>query len=122
MEKILNILCNKFSMNYKESPKFMVLKGLLQIIVAYILYRYGDMYGYQIKKKLEEINQKKVPQGLIYVTLKRMVNNGILETYDKEDKKYYRLTEGGKMFLINHIDILKRVDNIIHDILQFMSQ
>jgi len=122
MEKILNILCNKFSMKYKESPKFMVLKGLLQIIVAYILYRYGDMYGYQIKKKLEEINQKKLPQGLIYVTLKRMVNNGILETYDKEDKKYYRLTEGGRTFLINHIDVLRRVDNIIHDIIQFMAQ
>ncbi len=109
-------------MKYKESPKFMILKGLLQIIVAYIIYRYGDMYGYQIKKRLEEINQKKIPQGLIYVTLKRMVNNGILETYNKDNKKYYRLTEGGKIFLTNHIDVLKRVDNIIHDIIQFMTQ
>ncbi|MEW9491280.1 MAG: PadR family transcriptional regulator [Candidatus Aramenus sulfurataquae] len=109
-------------MNYKETPKMMVLKGLLQIIVCYILYRYGDMYGYQIKKRLEEINKRRLPQGLIYVTLKRMVNNGIIESYNSGGKKYYRLTEGGKAFLFNHVEVLKKFQLITAEILGYLEE
>ncbi len=109
-------------MSYKETPKMMVLKGLIQIIIAYLLYRYGDMYGYQIKKKLEEVDKRKLPQGLIYVVLKRMVNNGIIDSYDKEGKKYYRLTEGGKKFLFNHIEILKKFQLITAEILNYLEE
>ncbi|MCI2415448.1 MAG: PadR family transcriptional regulator [Candidatus Aramenus sp.] len=109
-------------MTYKETPKMMVLKGLIQIIVCYILYRYGDMYGYQIKKRLEEINNRKLPQGLIYVTLKRMVNNGIIDSYNSRGKKYYRLTEGGKAFLFNHVEVLKKFQLITAEILGYLEE
>ncbi|AWR98194.1 PadR family transcriptional regulator [Acidianus sulfidivorans JP7] len=100
----------------------MVIRGLLQIFIAYVIYRYGDMYGYEIKKKVEEIHGKKIPHGLLYVTLKRMVKGNILEIYEKDGKKYYKLTEGGKDFLFFHLDVLKRADRSIREIIDYLEQ
>jgi PadR family transcriptional regulator PadR len=108
-------------MKYKEKPKMMVFRGLLQVIIAYLIYRYGDMYGYEIKRKLEEIHGKKLPHGLIYITLKRMVNSDILEIYEKDGKKYYKLSEGGKEFLDNHVEVLQKVRGIIDEIVNYMN-
>ncbi|EZQ07005.1 MULTISPECIES: PadR family transcriptional regulator [Acidianus] len=108
-------------MSYNEKPRMMVLKGLIQIIISYILYRYGDMYGYQIKKNVEKFYNKKIPQGMIYVTLRRMRKNNILDVYEKDGKQYYRLTDAGLQFFRNHIEVLRKADKAISEILTYMD-
>ncbi len=97
----------------------MIIRGLMQVIVVYILCRYGDMYGYQIKLKIEEMHKKKIPHGVIYTTLKRMVRNGLLSTYVKDEKTFYRVTPDGRDFLRNHLHILDNIQTIVDEILTF---
>ncbi|MEL9969884.1 MAG: PadR family transcriptional regulator [Metallosphaera sp.] len=106
-------------MPYKETPKMMIIRGLMQVIVVYIICRYGDMYGYQIKLKVEGLHKKRIPHGVMYTTLKRMVRNGILSPYMKDGKTYYTVTEDGKLFLRNHLHILANADEIIREILEY---
>lgn len=108
-------------MPYKETPKMMIIRGLMQVIVVYILCRYGDMYGYQIKLHIEKLHKKKIPHGVMYTTLKRMVKNGLLSSYTKEGKTFYRVTPDGRDFLRNHLHILDNVDEIIREILGYCS-
>ncbi|WP_236749012.1 hypothetical protein [Acidianus manzaensis] len=56
------------------------------------------------------------------MTLKRMVNGNILEIYEKDGKKYYKLTEGGKEFLFFHLDVLKRANKSIQEIIDYLQQ
>lgn len=91
----------------------MIIRGLLQIYIAYLLFRFGDMYGYEIKKRIEKFHGKRLPQGMIYTTLKRMKENNILNMYNKNGRKYYTLTEAGKAFLLFHLNVLKKVETEI---------
>ncbi|WP_246263785.1 PadR family transcriptional regulator [Metallosphaera tengchongensis] len=99
----------------------MIIRGLLQVIVIYLLCRYGDMYGYQLKLKIEELHKKKIPHGVMYTTLKRMVKNGLLTSYERDGKTMYTVTEGGKKFMRNHVSILQNVEEIIHEIISYYS-
>ncbi|MCY0860470.1 MAG: PadR family transcriptional regulator [Sulfolobaceae archaeon] len=106
----------------EEKRRFSVIGGLLPVLVAYLLYRYGDMYGYEIKKRIEERYPKKLPQGMIYVVLKRLTNSGIILSYEKDGKKYYKLTENGKEFLVYHLIVLSNAKSIIEEILNYFSE
>ncbi|EHP70493.1 putative transcriptional regulator [Metallosphaera yellowstonensis MK1] len=96
-------------MSYREFPRMMIIRGLLQVIIIYILCKHGDMYGYQLKRKVDELHRRNVPQGLIYTTLKRMVKNGLLNSYLREGRTYYTPTDGGRQFLSSSYGNLREV-------------
>lgn len=79
------------------------------------------MYGYEIKKRIEERYQKKLPQGMIYTVLKRMTVSGNIESYTKDGKKYYKITDKGKEFLFYHLTVLQNAKNIIDEILGYFE-
>lgn len=109
-------------MSYEEFPKMMIIRGLLQVIIIYLLCRYGDMYGYQLKKRIDQLHKRNVPQGLVYTTLKRMVKSGLLRYYEREGRTYYSPTEGGRKFLSNHVGVLSNVLSIIDEILEYCGR
>ena len=71
------------------------------IIVCVIFYLQDDKYGYELT---EDISQEmSVTAGTLYLILKRLKDNGYLETYLVESsggpaRKYYHLTEEGKLY------------------------
>jgi PadR family transcriptional regulator PadR len=73
-------------------------KGLLDLCVLSLL-RDEDFYGYNLVKKITEFID--ITEGTVYPLLKRIRDNGFVETYlvkstDGAPRKYYKLTTLGK--------------------------
>jgi DNA-binding PadR family transcriptional regulator len=66
-----------------------------------------DAYGVTIKSKVEEVLEKAVSVGAIYVPLDRLAKRGLLKTWQGDpsperggrSKKYYKLTQAGMAIL-----------------------
>ncbi len=61
----------------------------------------GDKHGYAIMQHIKEMTQQgiSISNGTLYGVLNRMVADGLLETYNFEDKKVYRICDRGKEVL-----------------------
>lgn len=75
-------------------------KGLLELCIVNIVNQ-GDMYGYDLVKRLASIQGLVVSEGTVYPLLSRLKSAGILKTYLQESesgpaRKYYSLTPAGK--------------------------
>lgn len=73
-------------------------KGVLELCVLHLLHQ-RDHYGYELVSKISE--KIHISEGTIYPLLKRLRDEGNVETYLKESKegpprKYYKLTLLGK--------------------------
>ena len=73
-------------------------KGVLDLCVLSILER-KDYYGYELVQKIS--NDIEITEGTLYPILRRLKNDGSLQTYIKEStegpsRKYYSLTKAGK--------------------------
>lgn len=57
-----------------------------------------DAYGYMIAQRLKNIASQK--ESSLYPVLKRLLEAGLLETYDQEyqgrNRRYYRITDAGR--------------------------
>jgi hypothetical protein len=78
-------------------------KGVLELIVLISVVK-KDMYGYELVAEVSKVVD--VNEGTIYPLLKRLTNEHYFETYLKEStegppRKYYHLTEGGKIYMNN---------------------
>ena len=74
-------------------------KGAMDLCVLSLLGK-KDYYGYKLVQKISKIIL--ISEGTLYPILKRLKNEGYLETYLRESKegpsrKYYSLTRKGKM-------------------------
>ncbi|WP_160676407.1 PadR family transcriptional regulator [Clostridium sp. C8-1-8] len=97
-------------------------KGILELCVLSMLSE-RDCYGYEL---VNEISKNiAISDGTIYPVLRRMNNEGFLESYLKESqegppRKYYRLTKLGeetKEELLNEwVEFVEGVNNIIKGI------
>jgi PadR family transcriptional regulator PadR len=73
-------------------------KGVLELCVLSLL-KSGDRYGYEL---VEEISRNiEISEGTIYPLLRRLKNEGYVNTYLEESRegpprKYYQLTEKGE--------------------------
>ncbi len=73
-------------------------KGVLELCVLSLL-KTTDRYGYEL---IAEISRNiEISEGTIYPLLRRLKNEGYVETYLEESsegppRKYYRLTEKGE--------------------------
>ena len=74
-------------------------KGVMDLCVLSLLEK-KDYYGYELVQKISQMIS--ISEGTVYPILKRLKNEGYLETYLRESKegpsrKYYSLTKKGKM-------------------------
>ncbi len=74
-------------------------KGVMDLCVLSLLGK-KDYYGYELVQKISQMIS--ISEGTLYPILKRLKNEGYLETYLRESKegpsrKYYSLTKKGKM-------------------------
>lgn len=72
-------------------------KGILEVCVLAVLKK-GPSYGYMIIRELEQCVE--ISESTLYPILKRLEQNGSLETYSREYngrmRKYYQLTAEGQ--------------------------
>ena len=75
-------------------------KGLLELAILNTLG--GEaLYGYDIVRRLGEVDGLVITEGTVYPILSRLKNESYVETYIEESpegppRKYYRLTSGGR--------------------------
>ena len=83
-------------------PSKKYIKGFLEDIVLYLINENGEMYGYEITKRVQEISNGaiNVTEGALYPILHRLENQGKLTSNFKDAKgrlrKYYALTKNGE--------------------------
>ena len=75
-------------------------KGLLELCIVNLLSR-GELYAYDLVKRLAGIRGLVVTEGTAYPLLSRLKSAGLLETRLEESpsgpaRKYYRLTADGE--------------------------
>lgn len=89
-----------------------ILKGYIDTIILSVLQN-KDMYGYEIAKKIKEKSDEEfeIKEATLYVSLKRLEKKKCLEGYWNDNeatgggrRRYYRITEDGKNYLINKIE------------------
>ncbi|MBP8792209.1 MAG: PadR family transcriptional regulator [Lutibacter sp.] len=85
-----------------ENTKAQMRKGVLEYCILSVL-QHGDAYTLEILEKLKDAKLL-VVEGTIYPLLTRLKNSGLLsyrweESTSGPPRKYYGLTETGKLFL-----------------------
>lgn len=97
---------------------FQLGSALLDACVLAILHK-EDTYGYKLTQEVKEIVN--VSESTLYPVLRRLTKDGYLCTYDKEymgrNRRYYQLTEDGKMkyeeYVIEWDDFSTKIDGIL---------
>lgn len=89
-------------------------RGFLQILVLLVLEK--SMYGYQMIKSFLDLGYP-VEENTLYPLLRRLEKNGWIKSHweiEKErPKKYYIITDDGKLARSSFLDIWKRQRKII---------
>ena len=96
-------------------------KGVLELCVLVLLYK-QDRYGYELVQKISE--QIDISEGSAYPLLRRLTKEGYFTTYLKESsegppRKYYKLTENGKLYLK---DLLKEWEEFSNGVNQLIKE
>lgn len=80
-----------------------LVKGTLQTVILRLLRARGRMYGYEMTQHVKELSNGKyqLTEGSLYPTLHKLEKDGLLGTEREliggRTRKYYRLTEKGKV-------------------------
>ena len=90
-------------------------KGLLELCIVNLLAK-GELYGYDLVKRLKQTRGLVITKGTIYPLLSRLKKAGLVETRLEESpegpaRKYYSLTASGRRIaeLMNeHVELLVR--------------
>ncbi len=84
-----------------------LLKGNINLMILSIL-KEGDTYGYEIMKLVKKKTKGsfELKEGTMYIALKRLESNGLVESYWKKidltpKRKYYKLTQLGSVEYLN---------------------
>ena len=113
------IVCATLQMQEESTMDAQFKKGVLELCVLSQL-QDSDRYGYELTETISQ--EMSVTAGTLYLILKRLKDNGYLETYLKESssgpaRKYYHLTDEGKEYQKNQkeewIQFVKKVEKLI---------
>ena len=88
------------STSFYENWTTQLRKGLLELAILNSLSG-SPLYGYDIARRLREVDGLVMTEGTIYPILSRLRNEEYVETYIEESpdgppRKYYRLTSRGR--------------------------
>jgi len=75
-------------------------KGLLELAILNVLGG-GPLYGYDIVRRLGDVDGLVITEGTVYPILSRLRSEEYIESYIEESpegppRKYYRLSSGGR--------------------------
>jgi PadR family transcriptional regulator, regulatory protein PadR len=75
-------------------------KGLLELAILNTIAP-APLYGYEIVRRLSDVDHLVITEGTVYPILSRLKNSGLVETYLEESqegppRKYYRVTARGR--------------------------
>lgn len=92
-------------------------KGLLELAILNAL-ETGPLYGYEIVRRLGEVDGLVITEGTVYPILSRLKNESYVETYIEESpegppRKYYRLTRNGRDELLRMNEHWQRLHDAI---------
>ncbi len=96
-----------------------VRRGLLAVIVLWLLSREGDMHGYAIRRYILALTGWEPPESTLYDVLKRLERLKLAESYWTRGRqtgslrKYYRLTSEGREALRAALKELGRLACVI---------
>lgn len=94
-------------------------RGFLQVLVLVLLEK--NMYGYSMVKKLEE-KKYVLEENTLYPLLRRLEKKGLIKgTWDvSEDRprKFYVITEEGRLIRRQLLDIWQRQNQILTHLLE----
>lgn len=100
-----------------------LLKGTTGLVVLAVIAE-QDMYGYQITQTVKARSDSALVlnEGTLYPILHSYEKNGYLESYKNEcesgrERKYYRITTKGKLYLQTHLEEWKYFTSIIDKML-----
>lgn len=93
-------------------------KGLLDVCVLSILMR-EDTYGYKLTQEVTALAD--TSESALYPVLRRLENQGFLETYSVENsgrlRKYYKITSDGTKRFAEYVEELKDLKRFIDHII-----
>jgi PadR family transcriptional regulator PadR len=97
-----------------------MIKGYIESILLCLLLN-EDLYGYDIAKKIRDVSGEtfEIKEGTMYVVLKRLENNGFIESYWDDSvsgggrRRYHHITDKGKKYLENTKSEWKFFKNIL---------
>jgi PadR family transcriptional regulator, regulatory protein PadR len=105
-----------------------LLKGSIDIIIL-ALTSGGDVYGYEITKKIKNYTNSlyEMGEGTLYPALKRLEEKNFLTSYwgeaDKGGRrKYYSITKEGKEELAQKLKNWKIINALINDCIEGESK
>ncbi|MGK4078267.1 PadR family transcriptional regulator [Ligilactobacillus salivarius] len=88
--------------------KIQVSSDLLDGLVLALLDK-QDYYGYSLTQDMQRAIS--ISESTLYPVLRRLKNNGLLETYDQSyqgrNRRYYRITDNGEV----HLERIKKMWN-----------
>ncbi|MDR2538659.1 MAG: PadR family transcriptional regulator [Bifidobacteriaceae bacterium] len=97
-------------------------KGALELCILEVLAQGVDRYGYELVKLVSQTIS--VTEGTIYPLLKRLKDNGLIESHLEDStsggpaRKYYKLTHAGmeekKCQENDWLDFQKAMNHLIH--------
>ncbi|MCM3240018.1 helix-turn-helix transcriptional regulator [Heyndrickxia oleronia] len=83
-----------------------LVKGSTSLLLLHLLDE-QDMYGYQLAREMERRSEEAlhVKEGTLYPALKKLEEKGYIDSYWVEQekgpaRKYYRISEDGKVVLL----------------------
>jgi PadR family transcriptional regulator, regulatory protein PadR len=94
-----------------------LLKGILEGCVL-VIFKQEDCYGYRVVEKLQACGLKDIQEATVYPLLNRLEKKGLL-SFEKKTagngppRKYYSLTELGKVFLNEFCESWKSIKNVV---------
>jgi len=101
--------------------------GLIQLEILRILYE-NPTHGYQIMEGLRNFtsNEYAPEPGAIYTMLRRLEQRGLLTSrWEKKssrtDRRVYTITEDGKQFLSDGLQMVKRRRPLMNDLVRFFD-
>lgn len=107
-----------------QSEKLDLLKGTLDLLVLQVLSSMGEMHGYGIARRLEQIsgNELAMNEGTIYAALIRLQHRKLIKTTwgvseNNRRAKYYALTRAGEKALAVEAATWERLSSVIGRVL-----
>jgi PadR family transcriptional regulator, regulatory protein PadR len=104
-----------------ENTKAQMKKGILELCILSIISR-GEVYASDIIDELKEAKMI-VVEGTLYPLLTRLKNDGLLsyqwiESKSGPPRKYFQLTQEGKLFLQSLTETWQELTSAVHTITQ----
>jgi len=107
-----------------DSGKLDLLKGTLDLLVLQVLSSMGEMHGYGVARRLEQIsgNELAMNEGTIYAALIRLQHRKLIKTTwgvseNNRRAKYYSLTRAGEKALAVEAATWERLSSVIGRVL-----